>query len=132
MVAAMRVRLSTTGRESCAEYTIEVLVRGHVSSFVSSVKPMLDGLISALHVHDGSHGDHVRAALARYGDSGDLWEALNDPATSILGCRTLVRPHGPGIAWNPADDLCSGFSIMQSSTSSTGPLLQATVRAARL
>ncbi len=87
--AAIRDRLTTTGNEPGAEYTIEVWVRG---PFVSMVKPMLDGLISALHVHDGSHEDHLRVALARYGEPGALWELLNDPATSILGRRTVVRP----------------------------------------
>jgi hypothetical protein len=122
--AAMRSRMTTPGGEPEAGYTVDILVTHQTSSFVSAVKPMLDGLISSLHVHDGSHRDHLLAALARYGDPAELWALLNDPTTSVLGRRTLVRPHGRGIAWNPADDLCSGFRIMHSAR---GPLLTARV-----
>ena len=125
--AAMRERLSTHVSERNTEYTVEVLIRGDASPFISAVKPLLDGLISALHVHDGSNRDHVHAAFANHGDAVHLWDLLNDPSTAVLGRRTLVRPHGGGIAWNPADDLCAGFGIMPGSA---GSLLQATVYSA--
>ena len=81
----MRERVRTTVDEFNGEYTIEVLVGGDAFPFISVVKPLLDGLISALHVHDGSHGDLARATFASYGDSEHLWNRLNDPATAILG-----------------------------------------------
>jgi len=124
--AAMRERLVTTGTPLEGEYTIDVRLRGDVQAFMSLVKPMLDGLVSALHVHDGSHEQHVRAALARYGEPNRLWNLLADPATALLGKRTLIRPHSQGVAWNPADDVCRGFSVRPSTT---GPLIEATVRA---
>lgn len=110
--AAIRDKVSISSHEITPEYTVEVHVRGAVPRLVALVKPMLDGLISALHSHDGSNADHIRNALARFGEPAQLWSLLVDPSTSVLGRRVLVRPHGPGIAWNPADERCSAFSIM--------------------
>lgn len=80
-----------------------------------SIKAMLDGLIAALHVHDGSERDHVVAALNEVGDGEGLWNLLNDPGIAILGRRRLVRPHGPRIAWNPADERCAFFGVLRAS-----------------
>ena len=110
--AAIRDIVSISSHEITPEYTVEVHVREAVPRFVSLVKPMLDGLISTLHSHDGSNADHIRNALDSFGEPARLWSLLVDPSTSVLGRRVLVRPHGPGIAWNPADERCSAFSIM--------------------
>ncbi|MFZ2501621.1 MAG: hypothetical protein WAW88_02960 [Nocardioides sp.] len=121
--AAAREHLTLSGTAVAREYTVSVQVRAEAQRFVSLVKPMLDGLIAALHTHDGSHGDHIRRSLAQYGDPDRLWALLNDPSHAVLGSRRLVRPHGSGIAWNPADDLCAGFRVIRSST---GPPIDAT------
>ena len=88
--AATCDRVRIAGNEAASEYTIPIRVRDQLPTILSSVKPLLDGLTSALHVHDGTHPAQVQAALARYGDPDLLWARLNDPATSILGRRTLV------------------------------------------
>lgn len=82
--------------------------------FAPAVKPLLDGLAASLHVHDGSHRDHVTAALSNLGDPERLWNRLNNDEIAILGRRRLVRPHGSNIAWNPADELCSYFALVRS------------------
>lgn len=120
--AAAREHLTILGADVVSEYTITVRVRSEPQRFVSLVKPMLDGLIAALHAHDGSHGSHARRSLAQYGDPDSLWLLLNDPTNAALGCRRLVRPHGNSIAWNPADDMCAGFRVTRSST---GPAIEA-------
>lgn len=109
------------------QFTVDVSMGGMGSSLVSVIKPLLDGLISALHVHDGTRRDHVRNALSRYGDADELWAGLVSSETAILGPRTLVRPHGGGIAWNPADDLCCAFLVKPANA---GPALSATIRVA--
>jgi hypothetical protein len=45
----------------------------------------------------------------------------------VLGQRSLKRPHGPRIAWNPADHLCTAFRLRVN----PGPMrvLSATIRA---
>jgi hypothetical protein len=125
--AAIRDKVSIGSHEITPEYTVEVHLREVAPRFVSLVKPMLDGMISALHNHDGSNADHIRNALESFGEPTRLWSLLVDPSTSVLGRRVLVRPHGPGIAWNPADERCSAFSIMPTVN---GPALNAVVRSA--
>lgn len=78
-----------------------------------SVKALLDGLVAALHVHDGSERDRVSAALSSVGDGDRLWALLNEPDQAIFGKRQLVRPHGTRIAWNPADERCSYFAFVR-------------------
>lgn len=125
--ASMRSRLVRHSTEISSEFTIDVEVRGGMAPFVSLIKPALDGMVSALHVHDGTCAAHVQEALARYGDPAQLWSILNDPRDAILGRRVLVRPHGTGIAWNPADDRCAGFTVLPVGD---GPRLSMKVRAA--
>ncbi|MEJ7634544.1 hypothetical protein [Aeromicrobium sp.] len=94
--------------------TVEVGVGWHGGQLSSMLKPFLDGLISALHVHDGSSRERITTALGGAGAGGRLWNLLNDPAIAILSPRRLVRPHGSGIAWNPADELCGSFRVIRS------------------
>lgn len=82
-------------------------------SLAPSVKSFLDGLIAALHVHDGSGREHLTAALDEIGEGDLLWELLNDPAKALFGRRRLVRPHGSRIAWNPADERCGYFELLR-------------------
>lgn len=93
--AALRGRLRTTGD---TPYAGEFGVRAELGSawrrtLAPSVKPMLDGLVAALHVHDGSERDRATAALCEVGAGDARWELLNDPAGVALGRRRLVRSH---------------------------------------
>lgn len=74
--------------------TVEVGVGWHGGQLSSMLKPFLDGLISALHVHDGSSRERITTALGGAGAGGRLWNLLNDPAIAILSPRRLVRPTG--------------------------------------
>jgi hypothetical protein len=125
--AAIRDKVSISSDDTTPQYTVEVHAREAVPRFVSLVKPMLDGLISALHSHDGSNADHIRAALGSFGEPAHLWSMLVDPSTSVLGRRALVRPHGAGVAWNPADERCISFIIRPAVS---GSALKAVVRSA--
>jgi hypothetical protein len=44
----------------------------------------------------------------------------------VLGQRSLIRPHGPRIAWNPADHLCRAFRLRANPGPTRG--LSATIR----
>jgi hypothetical protein len=95
----------------------------------SLVKPVLDGLISALHIHNGTHRDALLPRLAQLGDPEQVWAQLLDPTVAVLGSRVLLRPHGQtGMAWNPADDLCTAFRVRR--VPARDAALMATVRAA--
>jgi hypothetical protein len=82
------------------------------SAVASEVKPMLDGLISALHSHNQDDYDTLWQRLAPLGAPDDLSQLLRDTTCAVLGPRRLVRAHGPsGIAWNPADHLCTQIVV---------------------
>jgi hypothetical protein len=74
------------------------------------LKPLLDGLISALHAHDGSGRDLLEPRLDQLLGTRN-WDLLTDDAQSALPRRRLLRPHGSTFAWNPADDLCTRFDV---------------------
>jgi hypothetical protein len=78
-------------------------------SVASMVKPVLDGIISAYHGHDGSDGvtEALRLEAAGIGTAGILAESLRDQRWAALGTRQLVKPFGAtGVQWNPADEFC--------------------------
>jgi hypothetical protein len=113
--AALRPHTSAAFRRALgAAVTADVVLTGPALTGVrlaNLIKPMLDGLIACFHAHDGGNADGLRAGLAGLGPAPAVWELLTDPSTAVLGVRPLVRPYRDGIAWNPADDLCSGFRI---------------------
>lgn len=115
--SAFREQLQTQGGTlHVGEFAIRAKLGSAWSqrALAPSVKALLDGLIAALHVHDGSERDHVTTALNEVGDGASLWTLLNDPGTAILGRRRLVRPHGRKMAWNPADERCEYFEFTRS------------------
>ena len=115
--------------ESNARYRGEIAINVEFGSawaaqgVASSVKELLDGLVMALHVHNGTHAEHITHALEKVGDGPQLWQLLNDPSFAILGRRHLVRRRGEGVMVNPADERCASFRLVRQ------PSLTATVRA---
>ncbi len=75
------------------------------------VKPLLDGLVSSLHQHDGGNRDLLLPRITELGEVTTAWLMLCDSRQNILGGRKLVRPHGSSYAWNPADERCHAFRI---------------------
>lgn len=75
------------------------------------VKPLLDGLVSSLHQHDGSNRGVLLPRITELGDAATARQMLCDSRQSILGRRKLVRPQGSSYAWNPADERCHAFRI---------------------
>jgi hypothetical protein len=84
------------------------------------VKPLLDGLISALHTHDGSGGAELKSRLKALGEPDTVWLMLCSRDFDLLGPRTLVRRYRDGVTWNPADERCYALRVHQpAGTSST-------------
>jgi hypothetical protein len=114
----LRPNLQLNQMSAGQSFGVEVHVSGSWtnSGLAAAVKPMLDGLVSALHAHDQSQPNELVPRLATLGDPSSVWLMLCDRRKAALGTRRLLRPHGPaGIAWNPADDLCTAISIVRSS-----------------
>src|SRR5207248_1002785 len=70
------------------------------------MKPLLDGVVSAFHVHDGSQGAELakRLAVSIQAPPAGILEGLTDEQWGLLGPRVLVRPYRNGVIWNPADE----------------------------
>ena len=90
-------------------HVIDTLSPGGTGSVFGIIKPLLDGIISAYHSHEGSDGATESQLLSGLGHGAeeDLRNELLDPRWAALGPRRLVRPFGAkGVQWNPADDFC--------------------------
>jgi hypothetical protein len=76
-------------------------------------KCLLDGVIAAFHVHNGSDLETVpvRIGAKLNRPQFKVVEKLMNPVSSPLGARQLLRQFGSGIQWNPADDLCVQATI---------------------
>jgi hypothetical protein len=104
--------LADVGDGQVGFVTVDVLLAGPKLSgttLANAIKPMLDGLISCFHAHDGSRAAELQPRVTDLDPA--VWRWLLDPSTASLGVRQLVRPYRSGIAWNPADDLCRGFRV---------------------
>ncbi len=90
-------------------HVTDTLLPGGTGSVFGIIKPLLDGIISAYHSHEGSDGATESQLLSGLGLGAeeDLCNELLDPRWAALGPRRLVRPFGAtGVQWNPADDFC--------------------------
>jgi hypothetical protein len=78
------------------------------------IKPLLDGIVSAFHVHDGSDITFLSKCIAeRTGnDYRNIADFLIDPKLAILGRKTLLHRWGETIQWNPADDLFLAVKVI--------------------
>ncbi|MDQ3987641.1 MAG: hypothetical protein M3291_00285 [Actinomycetota bacterium] len=87
---------------------------GWRGSLVSLVKPLVDGLISAMHAHDDSS---LAAVLSRSSSiDPDLTPTafralLKEPSVAPLGRVRLVVPWGTTLQWLPADDRIVALDI---------------------
>jgi hypothetical protein len=71
------------------------------------LKVLLDGVVAAFHVHDGSRLSELAArhtTVAPGGSPAAVVDRLMDPSWAVLGPRRLVAPYRTGVQWNPADD----------------------------
>lgn len=76
---------------------------------LGSLKPLLDGIISAFH-----SGDFDTQEIQLFSEKLDVpKEWITNTAFNVLGMRKYVQqyPSKTGIKWNPADDLCDKVSI---------------------
>lgn len=87
-------------------FAVRLVVTGEVL-VASELKPILDGVIAALHGHDGSALETVAARIAAHlGKEEREVGRLLSAGGGALGERTLVRPYRGGVQWNPRDEDC--------------------------
>lgn len=80
---------------------------------VSMVKAVVDGLVSALHTHDGSQLDVVAERLgARLKVPRErVADLLSANPAGVLGLRRLLWPFRDFVQWNPADDIIAWLRV---------------------
>ena len=103
---------ATSDDDSPLSLDVEVLPStSRAPRIASMIKPLLDGMLCAIHSHDGSDLEEIVGRIkARLTDTSaeriERW--LSDHTHAALGerqlVRQLVRRFGKGIQWNPADD----------------------------
>lgn len=77
--------------------------RGSLSGLI---KPLADGIVSALHNHVGSV-DHIADRASSIDPTlttGELTALLARTGPAPLGAVRLLTPRGAGVQWQPADD----------------------------
>jgi hypothetical protein len=93
---------------------VAVDLRRPVSNLAAILKPLLDGLISALHRDRVPHPEVIRRLSERMGWSlGEIEARLASPTTPLLGDRDLVSVYRDFVKWNPADELCEICTLEQ-------------------
>ncbi|MCF8567817.1 hypothetical protein LLE49_24150 [Alicyclobacillus tolerans] len=89
------------------ELTLSV-PRGAVVNVAGLVKPLLDGIVSAFHAHDGSYLSDVTNRLSSLAglSSAYIETLLMESDKAVFGRKRLIYPHGHGVQWAPNDHLC--------------------------
>jgi hypothetical protein len=131
-LAMKRGRVETTVTSNAGSYfglSLRLSVPlGSRISVPAVLKPLLDGVVSAFHAHDGSNLAQVAALLGTLGIAPEEAAALlSDPRHAVLGERRLLWPRREGVQWNPADEALVACELLVERSSRwllTGDLLQ--------
>lgn len=78
------------------------------------VKPLVDGIIAALHCHDGRELNELATRLQAQlpmVDGARIADLLLEERCVVLGRRELLWPRAATVQWNPADDLCLALQL---------------------
>jgi hypothetical protein len=92
-------------------YEVSIHISGPklLSNHAAIVKPLFDGVISALHfdptIEPSAPVCHLLATALGASET-TVAEALRNPVNAVFGRRRVVAPYREFIKWNPADELC--------------------------
>jgi hypothetical protein len=79
----------------------------------SILKPLVDGIISAMHSESNIDLEAVQRLCAATGWRSDEVQArLRNPGCPVLGPRHLLGSYRDFVKWNPADDLCEACTLL--------------------
>lgn len=93
--------------------------RGNLSGLI---KPLTDGIVSALHNHVGSV-DHITDRASSIDltlTTGELTALLARTGPAPLGAVRLLTPRGAGVQWQPADDRIVALDVRITSGAAPG------------
>lgn len=100
-----------------SEYGIRVIINSPIGTEInlaSVIKPLLDGIISSFHLHDGTDILEITKRLSKLvgNEELNLEKMLISSQTAVLGRRKLLHRFRQGLQWNPADDSCMIAEIL--------------------
>ena len=88
-------------------------------NLTSVIKPLLDGVICALHSDLKIDHEAVRRLAAKTGwKTDDIIHSLRSPKAPVLGPRRLLDVYRDFVKWNPADDRCEVCTVLYEPSSS--------------
>ncbi len=101
--------------DSSTPFGVQVTINTPVAriSLSHTIKPLLDGIISSFHNHDGSNMDEIAERLSGLLklSKEDTAALLANSTIAVLGRRRLLNPFGKGLQWNPADHMCVAAKV---------------------
>ena len=76
-------------------------------NFVTILKPLLDGVISSFHTHNGKDIDEIVKRLSNKNPISPEYakQLLLKSGKDVLGQKNLIWLWGDSLQWNPSDDL---------------------------
>jgi hypothetical protein len=90
------------------------LAPGEHAAPAKVVKPLVDGVVAALHSHDRTDlvevSRRVQAQLPTQSPER-IAALLGAGRPAVLGRRRLLWPRANGVQWHPADDLCLALEL---------------------
>lgn len=90
---------------------------------IDLIKPLFDGVVTALHYHDGTAEPEICTRLAALlaVDVEEITQLLHDQRGTVLGLRRLIFLFGAGMMANPQDDLCFAGQLLPEVVEPTAP-----------
>lgn len=104
---------------------IELHSNQQLKNLVSLIKPMLDGIISALHYQNNVSEEvyaYLTSNLNISFEEASVYFKKN--ADSLLGKRRVVSKYRNGIKWNPEDERCKEVYIVKKRNGNEGSLIR--------
>lgn len=88
--------------------------QGGASHVAAMVKPLVDGIVAAMHQHDGRDLMRLatRVAQATSADAAEIARHLRDGSRAALGARRLLWARRSSVQWNPADHRCVAAEVL--------------------
>ncbi len=112
-----RADAETFGRLDAQEpFALRLRVRAPVEAPAAAavVKPIIDGVVSSLHDHDGSFADELgRRIGAQVGEQPEpIVELLRQNRNAPLGTRRLLHLRADRVQWAPDDARCVACELL--------------------
>lgn len=94
------------------ELSISLRVSAPLGNLAGIIKPLLDGIICAMHPAAGVDPVAVRRLAEKTGwDAGAIEARLLSPSHPVLASRRQLHPYRDFVKWDPEDELCERCTV---------------------